>query len=60
MVRVDAVTGELSVLVDEAEFSARSPADAYLEANEFGMGRELFASFRAIAGPATEGASSLY
>jgi phosphogluconate dehydratase len=60
MVRVDAVTGELSVLVDEAEFAARQPAEADLSANEFGMGRELFATFRAKAGPATEGASSLY
>ena len=60
MVRLDAVTGELSVLVDAAEFAARPAADADLSGNEFGIGRELFAAFRAVAGPASEGASVLY
>jgi phosphogluconate dehydratase len=45
------------VLVDAAEFSARAPASANLEQNEFGMGRELFAIFRQNAGTADNGAS---
>jgi phosphogluconate dehydratase len=60
IVRLDAATGELSVLVDAAEFAARPAADADLSGNEFGFGRELFAAFRAVAGPASEGASVLY
>jgi phosphogluconate dehydratase len=60
IVRVDAVAGTLSILVDEAELAARAPAHADLEDNGFGMGRELFASLRALAGPASEGASVLY
>ncbi|GLQ36872.1 phosphogluconate dehydratase [Rhizobium albus] len=60
IVRVDAVTGELSVLVDAAEWAARDPVTADLTDNGFGMGRELFAAFRAVAGPASEGASVLY
>ncbi|WP_099864028.1 phosphogluconate dehydratase [Pararhizobium haloflavum] len=60
MVRVDAVKGELTVLVDQATWEDRLPADADLERNGFGMGRELFAALRANAGPASEGASVLY
>ena len=39
------------------ELSARRAPAADLSANEFGLGRELFAAFRAIAGRADEGAS---
>lgn len=60
IVRVDAVTGELSVLVDAAEWETREAVTADLTENGFGMGRELFAAFRAVAGPASEGASVLY
>ena len=60
MIRLDAVAGTIEVLVDEAEFSARPQAPADLSGNEFGMGRELFAPFRAIAGPADHGASVLF
>jgi len=60
LIRLDAVTGTLSVMVDEAEFAARAPAEADLSANEHGMGRELFANFRALAGRADDGASVLY
>ncbi|VVT32081.1 phosphogluconate dehydratase [Rhizobium sp. EC-SD404] len=60
IVRVDAVTGELSVLVDAAEWEMREAVTADLTENGFGMGRELFAAFRAVAGPASEGASVLY
>nr|CAD6424927.1 phosphogluconate dehydratase [Rhizobium sp. Q54] len=57
MIRLDAVKGTLEVLVDAAEFSARTPASADLIHNEFGMGRELFAIFRQNAGTADNGAS---
>jgi phosphogluconate dehydratase len=60
IVRLDAVAGTLEVLVNAAEFAARENATTDLDANEFGMGRELFASFRRIAGPADQGASVLF
>ncbi|MDZ7875789.1 MAG: phosphogluconate dehydratase [Rhizobium sp.] len=60
IVRLDAIAGTLEVLVDAAEFDARPLATANLDDNEFGMGRELFASFRRIAGPADQGASVLF
>jgi len=60
MVRVDAVAGELSVLVEAGEWETREAVTADLTGNGFGMGRELFAAFRAVAGPASEGASVLY
>ena len=60
MVRLDAVAGTLEVLVDAAEFHARPLATTDLDGNGFGMGRELFASFRRIAGPADQGASVLF
>ena len=60
MVRLDAVAGTLEVLVEAAEFNAREAVMVDLEGNEFGMGRELFASFRRISGPADEGASVLF
>jgi 6-phosphogluconate dehydratase (EC 4.2.1.12) len=55
IVRLDAVTGELSCLTEG--FDARSPVQPDLSANQFGIGRELFAAFRAHVGPATSGAS---
>ena len=60
LVRVDAVNGTFEALVDAAEFAARTPVKADLSDNEFGMGRELFSAFRAIAGPADHGASVLF
>ncbi|MDP3523900.1 MAG: phosphogluconate dehydratase [Hoeflea sp.] len=60
MIRVDAVTGSLEVLVPAAEFAAREPATADLSGNEWGLGRDLFARFRENAGTADEGASVLY
>lgn len=60
MIRLDAIAGTLEVLTDPQEFADRPTATADLEGNEFGMGRELFASFRRIAGPADQGASVLF
>ncbi|WP_439529719.1 phosphogluconate dehydratase [Pannonibacter sp.] len=56
VIRVDAVTGTLEVLVDEATFNARPLATQDLSANQFGVGRDLFAGFRALVGTADEGA----
>jgi phosphogluconate dehydratase len=56
-IRLDATTGTLEALVDPAEFADRSPATADLSGNETGMGRELFASFRAAVSDADIGAS---
>jgi phosphogluconate dehydratase len=56
-IRVDAVAGELRVLVDAAEWAARPPASAVLSAAQVGVGRELFAAFRASVGSADTGAS---
>ncbi|MCP8896841.1 phosphogluconate dehydratase [Shinella daejeonensis] len=60
IIRLDAVRGTIEVLVDAGEFAARPKAAADLSGNETGMGRELFAPFRAIAGPADQGASVLF
>ncbi|MCG6110905.1 MAG: phosphogluconate dehydratase [Paracoccus sp.] len=54
MLRLDAAHGTLDCL--EADFDSRSPAVHDASDSHEGMGRELFAAFRAVAGPATEGA----
>jgi phosphogluconate dehydratase len=54
LVRVDAVAGRLDVL--EAGFEERRAVTADLSGNDFGIGRELFAMFRATVGDSTEGA----
>ncbi|MBM6551382.1 phosphogluconate dehydratase [Marinomonas ostreistagni] len=60
MVRLDAVAGTLSVLVDEAELAAREAAPYDLSASHQGMGRELFASSRLLVSGAEQGACSLF
>ncbi|QGN59020.1 phosphogluconate dehydratase [Nostocoides sp. HKS02] len=55
IVRVDSLTGRLDVLVDEAQFAARVPAQRVTE-DGVGTGRELFASMRTAVGRADEGA----
>ena len=57
IVRVDAVSGRLEVLVDAATFAARTPATTDLEASHVDCGRELFSVFRMAAGRADAGAS---
>ena len=57
MVRVDATKGTLEVLVPAAEFEARAAATADLSANTYGTGREMFETFRQMAGRADDGAS---
>jgi phosphogluconate dehydratase len=56
-VRVDAVAGRVDVLVDAAEWAARPAATENLAAVHAGVGRELFAPFRAAVGRADAGAS---
>ncbi len=57
VVRLCAVTGELSVLVPAADLAAREPATA--PPPPFGTGRELFALMRAGADDAEAGASAM-
>ncbi|MCV0106352.1 phosphogluconate dehydratase [Pseudomonas aeruginosa] len=56
-VRVDGVNGELRVLVDDAEWQARSLEPALQDGN-LGCGRELFAFMRNAMSSAEEGACS--
>ncbi len=59
IVRLDAVTGTLDVLVSPAEWDARSPATRPVELAEdagHGLGRELFGGMRRNARSAEEGA----
>ncbi len=55
--RLDAVSGRLELLEDEAAVAARTAAQHDEATSESGMGRELFSAFRRIAGPADQGAS---
>ncbi len=57
MVRLDARAGVLETTAPD--FDARPPAQVDLSANQVGIGRELFASFREHVGPATTGASAI-
>lgn len=57
MIRLDAVSGLLEVLVDAAEWASRAPATADLSGNDSGVGRELFIPFRAGVNRADEGAT---
>jgi phosphogluconate dehydratase len=55
VVRLDSVRGTLEALVPDETWSRRPIASADLNANEYGVGRELFRAFRAMAAPAEEG-----
>ncbi|WP_114153302.1 phosphogluconate dehydratase [Chromobacterium haemolyticum] len=57
LIRLDANSGALTVLVDDAEWAAREQAQADLTHNDFGMGRDLFAVFRSVADHAEAGAT---
>ena len=61
VIRLDALAGELQVLVDAAEWAARPVSampDALRQRNGVGMGRGLFQGMRARALTAEEGAMS--
>ncbi len=57
LIRLDANEGTLTFLGDEREFFSRTPATEDLRSQQYGMGRELFAGFRALVGTADNGAS---
>ena len=54
VIRVDAVAGTIACLAPD--FDSRSPVSAELSGNGHGVGRELFAAFRANVGLASNGA----
>ncbi|KAF1693731.1 phosphogluconate dehydratase [Pseudoxanthomonas koreensis] len=58
LVRLDSEAGTLEVLVDAAEFDARTVA-ANTSPAAHDMGRNLFANSRALVGPADQGALSI-
>jgi phosphogluconate dehydratase len=57
LIRVDGQTGELRVLVEDAELAAREPAVDTLN-NAVGCGRELFSFMRLAFSSAEQGASA--
>ena len=57
VIRLDCDKGTIKVLVDAREFAARPLAQKDLSTNEFGVGRELFQSFRKLVGAADAGAT---
>jgi phosphogluconate dehydratase len=57
IIRLDAVAGTLSVLADD--FDLRTPVTADLSANNHGLGRELFESFRRNVGTSETGACAV-
>ena len=60
MIRMDAETGTLEALVDEAEWAAREVIVPDLSRKTVNMGRELFSSFRHHVCSAELGAVSLF
>ena len=56
LIRVDAEEGLLEARVDAGEWARRTVTAPDLAAHHFGLGRELFAGARALAGRAEEGA----
>lgn len=57
-IRLDATNGQLTVLAED--FATRETVSVDLSTNHVGLGRELFAVFRAHVGEAANGASSLF
>ncbi|MCO5082792.1 MAG: phosphogluconate dehydratase [Rhizobiaceae bacterium] len=58
LIRLDAEEGTLEVLLPAGELEARPSLVPDLAANAHGMGRELFAGFRQLAGRADHGATA--
>jgi phosphogluconate dehydratase len=58
VVRLDSITGTLEARVPEEEWRLRVPDGSAPAAQGAGCGRELFATFRAVAGDAEAGALS--
>ncbi len=59
IIRVNALTGELQLRVDEEELNKRQPFEADLTAERSGCGRELFGALRRHLSGAEEGACSI-
>lgn len=59
LIRVNALTGEIALLVDEDILSTRQPYQADLSAERVGCGRELFGALRQHLSGAEEGACSI-
>lgn len=57
VITIDSVGGRLEAEMDEAEFARRRPAVSVQPSAGEGLGRELFAGFRAGIGRADEGAA---
>jgi phosphogluconate dehydratase len=60
IIHLDSYTGVLEVHVSEAVLRNRVAPKPDLSHNGFGVGRELFATFRAASGDAEAGAASVY
>ena len=60
IIRLDAESGELTLLVDDATLAARERATVDLTQSHFAMGRELFGGMRKLVSGAEEGASFLF
>ncbi|HEY7642262.1 MAG TPA: phosphogluconate dehydratase [Steroidobacteraceae bacterium] len=60
IVRLDSYAGTLEVRVPEATLRSRAAPSPDLTRNSHGVGRELFATFRAVASDAETGAVSLF
>ncbi len=60
MIYLNTQTGEVNVLVDEAEFNARVADKNSASGHHYGMGREMFGTFRQGASSAETGASNLF
>ena len=58
LIRLDCHTGRLEALVNEEEWNRRELRRPNLAHNEWGTGRELFASFRRLSSEAEAGAMS--
>jgi phosphogluconate dehydratase len=59
IIKLDARTGVLDVLVDAATLAKRDPVKPEIFDATYGVGRELFTRLREGATPADEGASIL-
>ena len=59
VIRVNGQTGELTLLVDDAELAARQPHIPDLSASRVGTGREMFGALREKLSGAEQGATCI-
>jgi phosphogluconate dehydratase len=60
LIRLNAITGELTLLVDESVLALRESVKPDLDCSRIGMGRELFGALRSQLSGAEQGACSLF